>query len=295
MENNKALGGKKSLCFYHDDMDGRCSAAIVRRAMGADVKFVAMGYGDLIPWELVGQVDTVIIVDFSFSLDDMERIDSLAELTWIDHHVTALTDLQSLKDVPGARALDQAACVLTWKFFFPNDAVPTAVLYVGDRDIWKHEYPETKPFGEGLYQEDTDPENDQVWTPLLNDDHNSLNELISRGEVLYKARIKRSERLISSKGFELDFEGHSTLALNARGNGDLGEIIRQQGYEIGYCYSEAAQNGEIVTFVTLYSDSVDVSEIARKYGGGGHKAAAGFSFWRDGSPFPDGSRFTLKT
>jgi oligoribonuclease NrnB/cAMP/cGMP phosphodiesterase (DHH superfamily) len=225
----------------------------------------------------------------------MERIDSLAELIWIDHHVTALTDLQSLNDIQGTRALDEAACVLTWNTFFPDESVPKAVLYVGDRDIWRHEYPQTRSFGEGLYHENTDPDNDQVWITLLDDDHNSLNELISRGDILYKARIKRSERLISSKGFELDFEGYSTLVLNTSGTGDLGEIIRQQGYEIGYCYSEAAQNGEIVTFVTLYSDSVDVSKIARKFGGGGHKAAAGFSFRRDGSPFPDGSRFTLKT
>jgi oligoribonuclease NrnB/cAMP/cGMP phosphodiesterase (DHH superfamily) len=289
------MSGKKVLCFYHNDMDGRCSAAIVRRALGEGVNLTAMDYGDPIPWQLVEQVDRVIIVDFSFSLDDMNRISSMTELTWIDHHVTALTDLISLRHIPGARALEHAACVLTWNTYFPDNPLPMAVLYVGDRDIWKHEYPQTKPFGEGLFHEDTNPENDQLWNPLLNDEHSSLEELISRGEVLYKARIKRGKRLVRSKGFELEFEGRSTLALNISGTGDLGELIHQQGYEIGYCYSEAAQNGEIVTFVTLYSDSVDVSEIAKKFGGGGHKGAAGFSFQRVGLPFPENSKNTLKT
>jgi nanoRNase/pAp phosphatase (c-di-AMP/oligoRNAs hydrolase) len=34
-------------------------------------------------------------------------------------------------------------------------------------------------------------------------------------------------------------------------------------------------DGEQYT-VSLYSKTVDVSEIAKKYGGGGHKGAAGF-------------------
>jgi hypothetical protein len=82
------------------------------------------------------------------------------------------------------------------------------------------------------------------------------------------------------------FEGHRTLAINDRGSGEMGALIRQLGYEIGYCYFEAEQNGELKTFVTLYSDRVDVSEIARKFGGGGHEGAAGFSLERTGSPFP---------
>jgi nanoRNase/pAp phosphatase (c-di-AMP/oligoRNAs hydrolase) len=49
------------------------------------------------------------------------------------------------------------------------------------------------------------------------------------------------------------------------------------------------QNGRLYTNVTLFSREVDVSVIARKYGGGGHAGASGFSFPRDKSPFPDES------
>ncbi len=295
MKNEETKYEKNSLCFYHDDADGRCSAAIVRRALGNDVTHIPMDYGDEIPWRLIEQTDDVIVVDFSFSLRDMDRIRSSAELTWIDHHITALNELKSLENIPGNRALDEAACVLTWKYFFPDDAVPDAVLYIGDRDIWRHEYPETRPFGEGLFHENSIPENDDVWEPLLDGDRIYQSELISRGQILYSARMMRSERTLKSRGIEITFEGHPTLVVNTVGTGDLGELIRSRGYAIGYCYYEALQNGEITTFVTLYSDTVDVSKIAKKFGGGGHKAAAGFSFQRAESPFPSGSVVDLNS
>jgi oligoribonuclease NrnB/cAMP/cGMP phosphodiesterase (DHH superfamily) len=291
--NNPSPTGKNVVCFYHDDADGRCSAAIIRRALGQEVICIPMKYGGQVPWDLVAQAEIVVVVDFSFPLVDMERIAAEAELTWIDHHITALTDLQSLANVPGARALDKAACVLAWNTYFPEDPVPMAVVYVGDRDIWKHEYPETRHFGEGLYHENTSPDNEVLWGPLLENDQDFLMKLIDRGRILYDARMKRGERALKRRGIEVEFEGHHTLILNNVGTGDLGEMIRKKGYAIGYCYYEAMQNGEIMTFVTLYSDTVDVSKIAKKFGGGGHKAAAGFSFRRTQLPFPHGSQIEL--
>ena len=48
-----------------------------------------------------------------------------------------------------------------------------------------------------------------------------------------------------------------------------------------------------MTYVTLYSDTVDVSQVAQKFGGGGHAGAAGFHFPRGDSPFPPDASVTL--
>jgi oligoribonuclease NrnB/cAMP/cGMP phosphodiesterase (DHH superfamily) len=281
--------GKKQdavLCLYHDDGDGRCSAAIVRRAVGKFVTLQSIDYGDPVPWEKIEQASKVIIVDFSLPKEIMERILAFTTLIWIDHHKTALEDLADLLDLPGKRALDRAACVLAWEFFFPDTPLPRAVAYIGDRDIWKHEFPETRAFNESLFFEDNRPFNDQLWQPLLDDDPTFVSSLIERGEVLYQARKLSIERMIHRQGFEVEFNGYRTLAINGHASGELGESIREKGYEIGYCYQEAEQNGDLMTFVTLYSDQVDVSEIAKKFGGGGHPGAAGFSFRRSDRPFP---------
>ncbi len=275
------------LCFYHDDADGRCSAAIVRRVLGKSVILKPMDYGDPIPWDTVERVKQVIITDFSFPKDTMERMVATTSLIWIDHHKTALEDLAMLADIPGKRDLDHAACVLTWEYFNPGMPLPKAVTYIGDRDTWKHEFSETKAFNEGLFYEDTRPFNDELWKLLLEDDQTFISDLIDRGQMLYKARMLSIERLINRQGFEVEFNGYRTLAVNGHASGELGEAMRKKGYEIGYCYQEAEQNGDLMTFVTLYSDQVDVSEIAKKYGGGGHAGAAGFSFRRRDRPFPE--------
>jgi len=83
------------------------------------------------------------------------------------------------------------------------------------------------------------------------------------------------------------------MAINNRGSGEMGQFIRELGFQIAYCYVDLRQNGDLMTVVTLYSDSVDVSEIATKFGGGGHPGAAGFSFERSVTPFPPGANVEL--
>lgn len=290
MGNLKDLKYENGVCLYHDDPDGQCAAAIVRRALGPDLVLFSLEIGDPLPWGDLEAADLVVIVDYSLPLEDMERIRANAQLIWVDHHITALDRLgDAMSGVPGVRSVEEAGCVLTWMTFFPEQPIPKAVVYIGDRDIWRHAHPETRPFGEGFYQQDTDPANDDLWNRLLDDDQELVNRLIADGEILYAARLHAIHQAIEGFGFEVEFEGHRTLAINDRGTGDMGEVIRQSGYEIAYCYVEAVRDERRQTFVTLYSAEVDVSVIARKYGGGGHRGAAGFAFERPGKPFPEGS------
>ncbi|MCH7663016.1 MAG: hypothetical protein IH859_04000 [Chloroflexi bacterium] len=187
---------------------------------------------------------------------------------------------------PGIRKLDEAACVLTWQYFFPDKPVPKAILLIGDRDIWRWDEAQTGPFGEGLYQQDTRADNQELWEPLLDDDAKMVNQLIKNGSILYAAQLNNIQRKVARYGQETSFEGYRTLLVNDRGSGEMGNHINQLGYQIGYCYIDSLKGGQLTTFVTLYSKEIDVSQIARKFGGGGHVGAAGFSFARDKPPLP---------
>lgn len=281
---------RSTICLYHDDPDGCCAAAIVRRALGDRVMLHPLEIGDPIPWDSIDACEQVVLVDYSLPLAEMKRLADGRKLVWVDHHKTSLARLgDAMADVPGERSLEAAACVLTWRTFFPRDPVPRAVTLIGDRDIWQMAHRETRAFSEGLFQEDIAPSNDTLWKPLLEDDRARVGQLIERGQVLYEARLKSIQDVVSRYAFETSFEGCRTLAINHRGNGDMGEYIRQAGFELAYCYVEVVRDGQLQTVVTLYSDQVDVSEIARKFGGGGHRGAAGFQFKRLDRPFPPGS------
>ncbi len=280
-----------TLCFHHNDADGRASAAIVRRALGDHVLCYEMDYNHVVvPWNAVEVAGRVVVVDFSLPREQMLRLADGRELIWIDHHKSALEELADVADRwPGLRRLDEAACVLTWRYFFPNQPVPRAVVLIGDRDIWRWAEPDTGAFNEALFHRNTHVDNTELWQRLLDDDPALLEELIREGRRLREIRLNQTRRLVERFGFEVQFEGYRTLAINVRGNGDLGEHIRSLGYDIAYCYMDQMENGKLLTSVTLYAETVDVSAIARRFGGGGHAGAAGFSFPRGASPFPPGA------
>lgn len=281
---------RKTICLYHNDPDGCCAAAIVRRAFGEQLRLHAMEIGARVPWSSIEKAKQVVLVDYSLSPSDMVRLKEDWGFVWIDHHKTALRALgHEMQVVPGIRSLEEAACVLTWQTFFPDTPVPYAVKLIGDRDIWRNALEDTRAFNEGLYAREFDPAAGELWKPLLDDDLELVGELTQRGEILYQARMRQIKNAVDERGFETVFEGHRTLAINHRGTGDMGEYIRQAGYTIGYCYAETLRAGRLQTIVTLYSDQIDVSDIARKHGGGGHAGAAGFQFDRSDRPFPPGS------
>lgn len=279
---------KSTICLYHNDADGHASAAIVRRALGTDLTLHEMNYGDPIPWKIITNTDRVVIVDFSLPRENMLRIAQRNDFIWIDHHISAIEELSGISESwAGIRDTREAACVLTWRYFFPNQPVPRPIVLIGDRDAWHWREEETGAFDEGLYQQDTHPENDALWGPLLDEDPKFVSQLVAQGKILREARLHNIQRQVDNYGFAVNFEGWRVMAINIRGNGDIGSYIQELGYQLAYCYIDNYQNGNLMTFVGLYSSEVDVSEIAKKFGGGGHRGASGFSFQRSCSPFPE--------
>jgi len=285
----------KTICFHHNDPDGRASGAIVRYALNKEVLLIESDYGDTdIPWDKIKEADRVIVTDFSFPKDVMLRIAEESHLVWIDHHKSAMLEFEEIgKDWDGIRDLSEAGCVLTWKYFFPQKPVPYAIVLIGDRDIWRWAEKDTGPFNDYIYNQNHRADHDALWLPLFNDDKGLLERMIKEGTLLRETELKRINRLMKSRSYEAYFEGHRTLVINTPGTGDIGNYGRDRGYEITYCYSDQMRDGKLATNVTLYSNTVDVSVIAKKFGGGGHAGASGFSFPRGGTPFPPQSDVKL--
>jgi oligoribonuclease NrnB/cAMP/cGMP phosphodiesterase (DHH superfamily) len=282
-------GEKKTLCLHHNDADGRASAAIVRRALGNEVWLTEIDYGDSLPLDRVLLSDHIIIVDFSLPKNEMINLASYHHLTWIDHHISSIEEMVGIsEDWPGVRDTNEAACILTWKYYYPNIPVPKSITLIGDRDIWRWAEPDTGAFNEGLYQLDNRPFNDSLWIPLLEDEMGTIIKIIETGKVLREARLKNINRTLLQGSFPVTLDGCRTLVINQYGSGDIGQQVRNMGFEIAYCYIDNILNGELTTFVTLYSSEIDVSKIAKRFGGGGHSGAAGFHFKRGTSPFPKG-------
>jgi oligoribonuclease NrnB/cAMP/cGMP phosphodiesterase (DHH superfamily) len=263
--------------FHHDDLDGICSAAIVNSYYNKeDCNFISVNYKHPFPIKLVSKGEKVIIVDFS--LKDNKEFNKLLDITknvvWIDHHKTAIEKFKGI-EVPGIRKDGTAGCVLTWKYFYPNKKVPKLVDMLGDHDVWdfsKYAKEDLERLQCGIMLYNTNPESSN-WNMWLKD--KTLNLLLNQGDIALKYRTAFYRDLVQEYSFRAKFAGYDTVYCNAGLNGSQIFDSLKKDYDIMLTFIFDGEKFNI----SLYTEKedIDVSEIAKKHGGGGHKGAAGFN------------------
>lgn len=262
--------------FHHNDADGRCAAAIMSiycRNHGYDYEFIEMDYKDCVPIERIQPLDFVAIVDFSFQPDVMAEVRKIAtHVMWCDHHQTAKD--YGYDDVDGFRDFTDkglAGCECTWKACFPNIPIPEFCVMLGDYDSWRlFNQPKCFQFYEGLKLLDTSP-GGGLWHGLI-DGSASMNQIIEEGKAAIRYRDNYCSEIRHAFGYETEISGHKAIAMNAYrfGSKQFGNDFHKYPVCLAYIH-----DGKRFT-VSLYSENVDVSAIAKQFGGGGHKGAAGF-------------------
>jgi len=278
----------KIIVYYHDDMDGKCSAAIVKYAYGdgAEIKFVPLLYDDSV--ELPKDIWTynrVYILDFTLPKRQMDELCTLfarTDVIWIEHHITALVEHESrYSHFDGIRKNGTAASELTWEWMFGKySEIPMVVKHISNMDLWQRDDPDTLFFYEWLINYIGGPDN-HIWEHLFKSKKVDP-DLIWRGEVLRYARMNQMKEDIKKIGYESEIDGHKCFKANYssfQSISDAGDFIcTELGYDLAWIYHARKNNdGNLVRVSSLRSnDNVDASEIAKKYGGGGHKKSAGF-------------------
>jgi oligoribonuclease NrnB/cAMP/cGMP phosphodiesterase (DHH superfamily) len=265
-------------CFYHDDMDGRCAGAIAHRFMrnqeddGTGFQYMPINYKDVFPFDAIRPNEQVIIVDFSLQRpgEFQQLLEITRRIVWIDHHITAIEKHGDIQ-VAGIRRDGTAGCELAWEFFYPGYPVPPVVQLLGDYDVWKFQFGEASTLLQaGIRLYNTNPKSED-WERWLNPEYYPTEEL-EKGEIALRYRDNYYAGLVKSWGFWTEIEGHKAIACNAGSvSSQLFDTV-EGDYDIMIAF---VFDGKQWT-VSLYSQKVDVSQIAKKYGGGGHKGAAGF-------------------
>ncbi len=280
------------IIIHHDDADGRCAAAIIRKSLFANeapsddptvMEFFPMQYNDPMPWKAIEagkRPDFIFMVDFSVDAQSMARLIELAfvQFIWIDHHISAIEALPAFSDIPGIRRDGTAASKLAWRFCFDSERMPQAVKYIGDRDVWKFRYGDMTRYFYELYKTtpDTTPVG-KIWDTWLDPDYN-LEVDIQKGRVMFETSRRQLKLIAERFGVAAKIAGteHTMLKINHAGSGDMGEVVRDLGYDVCHCFIETERGGDMVRINSLYSETVDVGSLAVTRGGGGHKAAAGY-------------------
>ena len=272
-------------CFYHNDIDGICAGRIVAEFyQNFKIWDYSMCNYTNLDISCVCPDETVFFVDLSFTdatKDALYRlIDIGANICWIDHHESsiALSNSDSrLKNLPGIRSKCASGAALTYMFLneVSFEDVPLFIQYISDFDNWNHQfYPKSTYFKYGLECNQYDLFS-PIWETLFSDCSNGIvNKMITDGEIISQYNKQENFRTCSDFGYIVEFEGYTAYVLNSNKNSLVfGDIIHYYPLVITWIYT-----GKYYKY-SLYSEdnTVDCSKIAERYGGGGHKSAAGFT------------------
>lgn len=263
-------------CFYHADMDGHCAGAIVFEAFKGKGEYFVINYNMPFPFDKIEKDETVIIVDFS--LQENGNFDKLLKITpniiWIDHHKTAIEKHLHLNNIlKGIRRDGTSGCELAWEYFFPDKPVPKIVALLGDYDVWTFKYGDnTNKLQTGIRLFNTHPDS-PMWSLWLDPDYDPEEEIRS-GEIALKYRDNYYASLIKAWSFFTLFEGYKAICCNVGStSSQLFDTVKED-YDIMMPFIFDGRKWSVSIYTK--KKEIDVSEIAKKYGGGGHKQAAGF-------------------
>lgn len=269
--------------FYHHDADGKCAGYLVAKYATPDeykCEYYEMDYNTPIMFENIHPNETIYIVDFSISPDDMLKMFNITKnIIWIDHHQTAIKKYNGFPyKITGIRGNDdESGCLLTWKWFNQDKKIPLFVNLIDDWDTWKHKDILSEPFIIAFNSEDNNyPSNFDFWSSL--EKYDNVKIMVNNGLQMIKYRSGYSKSVNKHIGSEICFEGLKIFASNIpHANSTYFSSIDKNKYDafMPYYYD---LNKRLWTY-SLYSckPEVDVGSICAKYGGGGHKNAAGFS------------------
>jgi uncharacterized protein len=269
------------IIYHHNDLDGQCSAAIAAityQNHGEHPYCVSMNYTKSPKFEKIFPDEKIVIVDYSFSKrEDAEKLFSITKnIVWIDHHKTAIEN-GYLKSCRGLRSIDDAACLLTWKYFHPGGEVPDIVKFIDDMDAWKWKLSGTAEVIEALKIKDVDNPLSNDWIKLINSSKESINSLIQEGGLCLKYRDAWYRQLLKNS-FDFKWDGLKCKICNCAFTGSLvfNTLPNVNEYDMLVIFSRFSDGWSVSLYNNNLSNGVDCSAIALKYGGGGHKGAAGF-------------------
>lgn len=293
---------KTTVVYHSADFDGIFCREIARKFL-PDAELIGWDFGNAplaIPEGQIYVLDLPVDRVFGFNFNQSPLLNFWRDrIIWIDHHKSSIETHPV--EISGYRIDGVAACRLAWQWFvresdggkdsfgvpynlpkkehFVDRIVgePWAVRLAGEYDIWDKRDPDAELFQHGLRSEEL---TQQIWDDLL-DENTAMSatvvRLLNQGRALQYARTQENASIIKEIGFTIQWEGLTFLCCNAARYNSLlftAGLLPEHDACFGFKWTGKAWS------VSLYhapgKEHHDLSLIAVKHGGGGHRGACGF-------------------
>lgn len=285
---NKIYKTKKALVIYHANCDDGFGAAWAfhywQEKLYDSTQYYPGKYGEDLPLYLADADTDVFILDFSYRLPALNfAATKVASILQLDHHKSALLDFE--KDKLGIALeknltvhfdMTRSGAMLAWNAFKDmNISTPAIITHIQDNDLWKFENKNTKNYIAALrsYKQSM-----SVWDELVKKQVNFTNYLsfITEGEAIRRYFDQQVASVLAATKHPITIDGVLGLAANLPPvfASDAGNTLAKESGTFGCVYFIDSKGMVSVSLRSI--GDFDVSLIAKKFGGGGHKNAAGY-------------------
>ena len=253
--------------IYHADCtDGFGAAYAAWKLLGNRAEYHACKHGTEPP-NVKGK--TVVILDFSFNNEITKAmIESADDLLVTDHHKSAMVELHDISST--YFDMTKSGAILSWEYFHPGKESPKFIQYIQDRDLWKWELPYSKEFSAAF---DMIPFEFEEFEKF--EDDSVFDDAVKRGSYIL-AYSKTVIKKVCDKASSRKFNGMDVMVVNSsHWMSEIGaKLAPGCDFAMIWYYDHVERNYKCS--LRAFLDTIDVSEISKKFGGGGHKKAAGF-------------------
>jgi oligoribonuclease NrnB/cAMP/cGMP phosphodiesterase (DHH superfamily) len=296
MNNLNKIKDSIDVVIYHDPcMDGFGAAYIAHRYnkdICRTVKLVPRKINSDPLDESIYSGKNVLMVDIV--TNDYEVIKSKASnLIILDHHKTNQAKLAG-KDY-AYFDMHKSGIGLAWEFFHGEALMPLFLQCLQDRDLWTWKIPESKDFCDGLYNllttEEFDTYEQYINHKLLTfddlyDEYFELHKgkfehYCKMGAILDKIKMSKIRSIVRNASlFKMNFNDQTLkfCIFNAAHDiaSDLGSYaVNNTDADFAVIWRYDHDEDEYYYSLRSIDTKADVSKICEKFGGGGHRNAAG--------------------
>lgn len=294
--------------IYHADWDGIVAAWVARNGLkqpGRSFEFHSINYGRKPP--KIPEHRDVYILDFALTPEAFRDFckERTGRVVMLDHHKTSVEKWQAAGMPVESVGCDEfkglsfrtgnvdhevifhdgeAGCSMTLLYlrgyYKPGDdwdgpCHVTLVRYAADHDLWRFKEPNSKNIRAVMRSY---PQTIEACDEISNKMNKDFKGLVEEGEAIQRFMERQIESACRHAEL-MEIQGHRCWAAQVPFDGLISEVAGRlagkEGGEFGVCWFKL--QGTTWCYSLRSRGEFDVSEIAKKFeGGGGHAKAAGF-------------------
>lgn len=234
----------------------------------------------------------VIYVDFCPKRGTIERISRDNLVLILDHHKTAQADTLGLPTIDrkfssylkmldeGNRGvfckfdMDQSGAGISYRYFH-DDNIPPLIKYIEDRDLWRFRYPDTRAFHNYLLSRRFDY---SEW----NDIHErsvsgGIDAILGQGNQILEYNKQLVANICKNASIhQTSLYKYGYINTNSHWS-EVGEYMLEHfNLDVSIGLTIDFKLGLIKGSIRS-RPTIDITPLAQKFGGGGHKNACGFT------------------